>query len=146
MGKVFCYEKAYFSFECGNNTAFFILYLRFSSFAKTTKTEWERPRPRDLLSFVNSKPSDNVSIELVSVGGDDYHTYSETKISGKQQELNSQKLLSSVENTEASDKTTQIGKDKPKEINYNKITIPFVASGMVICLIVIVIIGKKKRR
>lgn len=146
MGKVFCYEKAYFSFECGNNTAFFILYLRFSSFAKTTKTEWERPRPRDLLSFVNSKPSDNVSIELVSVGGDDYHTYSETKISGKQQELNSQKLLSSVENTEESDKTTQIGKDKPKEINYNKITIPFVASGMGICLIVILIIWKKKRR
>lgn len=34
----------------------------FSSFAKTTKTEWERPRPRDLLSFVNSKPSDDMSI------------------------------------------------------------------------------------
>jgi len=118
----------------------------FSSFAKTTETEWERPCPRDFLYCIRSKPSDDVSIELVSVGGDDYHTYSETKISGKQQELNSQKLLSSVENTEESDKTTQIGKDKPKEINYNKITIPFVASGMGICLIVILIIGKKKRR
>ena len=119
----------------------------FSSFAKTTKTEWERPRPRDLLSFVNSKPSDDMSIELVSArDGDNPNTYSETKISGKQQELYSQKLLSSVENTEESDKTTQIGKDKPKEINYNKITIPFVASGMGICLIVILIIGKKKRR
>lgn len=118
----------------------------FSSFAKTTKTEWERPRPRDFLYCIRSKPSDDVSIELVSVGGDDYHTYSETKISGKQQELNSQKLLSSVENTEESDKTTQIGEDKPKEINYNKITIPFVASGMGICLIVILIIWKKKRR
>lgn len=118
----------------------------FSSFAKTTKTEGERPRPRDFLSFVNSKPSDDMSIELVSVGGDNYHTYSKAKIFGKQQELNSQKLLSSVENTEESDKTTQIGKDKPEEINYNKITIPFVASGMVICLIVILIIGKKKRR
>lgn len=118
----------------------------FSSFAKTTKTEWERPRPRDFLYCIRSKPSDDVSIELVSVGGDDYHTYSETKISGKQQELNSQKLLSSVENTEESDKTTQIGEDKPKEINYNKITIPFVVSGMGICLIVILIIWKKKRR
>lgn len=118
----------------------------FSSFAKTTKTEGDRPRPRDFLSFVNSKPSDDMSIELVSVGGDNYHTYSEAKIYGKQQELNSQKLLSSVENTEESGQTTQIGKDKPEEINYNKIIIPFVASGMVICLIVIVIIGKKKRR
>lgn len=118
----------------------------FSSFAKTTKTEWERPRPRDFLYCIKSKLSDDVSIELVSVGGDNYHTYSKTKISGKQQELNSQKLLSSVENTEESGQTTQIGKDKPKEINYNKITIPFVASGMGICLIVIVIIGKKKRR
>lgn len=119
----------------------------YSSFAKTTKTEWERPRPRDFLYCINSKPSDDVSIELVSArDGDNPHTYSETKIFGKQQELNSQKNLSSVENTEESDKTTQIGKDKPEEINYNKITIPFVASGMGICLIVIVIIGKKKRR
>lgn len=119
----------------------------FSSFAKTTKTEGERPRPRDFLSCVKSKPSDDMSIELVSArDGDNPHTYSETKIYGKQQELNSQIVLSSVENTEESDKTTQIGKDKPEEINYNKITIPFVASGMVICLIVIVIIGKKKRR
>lgn len=119
----------------------------FSSFAKTTETKWERPCPRDFLSFVNSKPSDDMSIELVSArDGDNPHTYSETKIYGKQQELNSQKVLSSVENTEESDKTTQIGKDKPEEINYNKITIPFVVSGMVFCLIVIVIIGKKKRR
>lgn len=119
----------------------------FSSFAKTTKTEGERPRPRDFLYCIRSKPSDDMSIELVSArDGDNPHTYSETKIYGKQQELNSQKVLSSFENTEESDKTTQIGKDKPEEINYNKITIPFVASGMVICLIVIVIIGKKKRR
>lgn len=119
----------------------------FSSFAKTTKTEGERPRPRDFLYCIRSKPSDDMSIELVSArDGDNPHTYSETKIYGKQQELNSQKNLSSVENTEESDQTTQIGKDKPEEINYNKITIPFVASGMVICLIVIVIIGKKKRR
>lgn len=119
----------------------------FSSFSKTTKKEWERPRPRDFLYCIRSKPSDDMSIELVSArDGDNPNTYSETKISGKQQELNSQKLLSSVENTEESDKTTQIGKDKPKEINYNKITIPFVASGMGICLIVILIIGKKKRR
>lgn len=119
----------------------------FSSFAKTTKTEGERPRPRDFLYCIRSKPSDDMSIELVSArDGDNPHTYSETKIYGKQQELNSQKVLSSVENTEESDQTTQIGKDKPEEINYNKITIPFVASGMVICLIVIVIIGKKKRR
>ena len=118
----------------------------FSSFAKTTKTEWERPRPRDFLYCIKSKLSDDVSIELVSVGGDNYHTYSEAKIYGKQQELNSRKVLSSVENTEESGQTTQIGKDKPEEINYNKIIIPFVASGIVICLIVIVIIGKKKRR
>lgn len=119
----------------------------FSSFAKTTKTEWERPRPRDFLYCIRSKPSDNVSIELVSArDGDNPNTYSETKIFGKQQELNSQKVLSSVENTEESDQTTQIGKNKPEEINYNKITIPFVASGMGICLIVILIIGKKKRR
>lgn len=119
----------------------------FSSFAKTTETEWERPHPGDLLSCVNSKPSYDVSIELVSPrDGDNPQTYSETNIFGKQQELNSQKNLSSVENTEESGQTTQIGKDKPEEINYNKITIPFVASGMVICLIVIVIIGKKKRR
>lgn len=119
----------------------------FSSFAKTTETEWERPRPRDFLYCIRSKPSDDMSIELVSArDGDNPHTYSEAKIYGKQQELNSQKLLSSVENTEESGQTTQIGKDKPEEINYNKITIPFVASGMVICLIVIVIIGKKNRR
>lgn len=119
----------------------------FSSFAKTTETEWERPRPRDFLYCIRSKPSDDVSIELVSArDGDNPNTYSGTKISGKQQELNSQKLLSSFENTEESEQIIQIGKDKPKEINYNKITIPFVASGMVICLIVILIIGKKKRR
>lgn len=119
----------------------------YSSFAKTTKTEGERPRPRDFLYCIRSKPSDDMSIELVSArDGDNPHTYSETKIYGKQQELNSQIVLSSVENTEESDKTTQIGEDKPEEINYNKITIPFVASGMVICLLVIVIIGKKKRR
>lgn len=118
----------------------------FSSFAKTTKTEGERPRPRDFLYCIKSKLSDDVSIELVSVGGDNYHTYSKTKISGKQQELNSQKVLSSVENTEEIEQIIQIGENKPEEINYNKIIIPFVASGMVICLIVILIIGKKKRR
>lgn len=119
----------------------------FSSFAKTTETEWERPHPLDFLYCIRSKLSDDVSIELVSARDDSNpYTYSEKKIYGKQQELNFQKVLSSVENTEESDKTTQIGKDKPEEINYNKITIPFVASGMVICLIVILIIGKKKRR
>lgn len=119
----------------------------FSSFAKTTETEWERPRPRDFLYCIRSKPSDDMSIELVSARDDSNpHTYSETKIFGKQQELNFQKLLSSFENTEESDQTTQIGKNKPEEINYNKIIIPFVASGMGICLIVILIIGKKKRR
>lgn len=119
----------------------------FSSFAKTTKTEWERPRPRDFLYCIKSKPSDDMSIELVSArDGDNPQTYSEAKIFGKQQELNSQKLLSFVENTEEIEQIIQIGENKPEEINYNKIIIPFVASGMVICLIVILIIGKKKRR
>lgn len=92
---------------------FSLLFVgQLSAFAETTSYWDKKPQSQENIIFLNGESSDGVKTSAFTKNG------SKDK------------------------KAKEINKTEPEQKNYNKIIIPFVTAGMVICLIVVIIIQK----